>query len=383
VVELVDAPDSKSGAARRVGSIPTGGTNLESIMKIGIIFALLAAILFGASTPFAKLLIDQITPIALAGLLYTGSGLGLLTWMLLRKTLLRRISTEANLTRKDVPGLSGAILVGGIIAPVLLMFGVNLIPASSASLLLNLESVFTALLAWFVFKENFDRRIMCGMIFIILAGVLLSWQESQAIGIPWGGILVIAACLCWGIDNNLTRTISASDPVQIACIKGIVAGIVNLSIALSLGIVFPDWSHIVLAGLIGLAGYGLSLVFFVLALRNLGTARTGAYFSVAPFFGASISLLLLHENPSLLFWVAGGLMGIGIWLHLTEHHEHEHTHDALDHEHEHVHDEHHQHPHAFEWDGIEPHTHKHVHMPIRHTHPHYPDIHHQHKHKTS
>jgi drug/metabolite transporter (DMT)-like permease len=262
----------------------------------------------------------------------------------------------------------------------LLMFGVNLIPASSASLLLNLESVFTALLAWFVFKENFDRRIMCGMIFIILAGVLLSWQESQAIGIPWGGILVIAACLCWGIDNNLTRTISASDPVQIACIKGIVAGIVNLSIALSLGIVFPDWSHIVLAGLIGLAGYGLSLVFFVLALRNLGTARTGAYFSVAPFFGASISLLLLHENPSLLFWVAGGLMGIGIWLHLTEHHEHEHTHDALDHEHEHVHDEHHQHPHAFEWDGIEPHTHKHVHMPIRHTHPHYPDIHHQHKH---
>lgn len=349
-------------------------------MKIGIAFALLAATLFGASTPLAKLLIDRIQPVALAGLLYAGSGIGLLGWLFLRKALFRSTNGEASLTRGDAPWLAGAILAGGIVAPVLLMLGVSLIPASSASLLLNLEGVSTALLAWFVFKENFDRRIFLGMVFIIVAGALLSWQESQSIGIPWGGILVAGACLCWGIDNNLTRKVSASDPVQIACIKGIASGAVNLSIAALLGVSFPDWPHIAYAGLVGLAGYGLSLVFFVLALRHLGTARTGAYFSVAPFFGASVSLLLLQESPSLPFWIAGGLMAIGIWLHLTERHDHEHTHEALDHEHEHVHDEHHRHEHDFAWDGTEPHTHRHVHTPITHSHPHYPDIHHRHKH---
>lgn len=350
-------------------------------MNIGIIFALLAAALFGASTPFAKLLIDQIPPVALAGLLYAGSGIGLLSWLLVRKTLFKRVSSESNLTSADAPWLAGAVLAGGVIAPVLLMFGISIIPASNASLLLNLEGVFTALLAWFVFKENFDRRIMLGMAFIIVAGALLSWQESQAIGIPWGGLLVVAACFCWGIDNNLTRKVSASDPVQIACIKGLVAGAVNLTIAFAMGAEFPAATKVALAGIVGLAGYGLSLVFFVLALRNLGTARTGAYFSVAPFFGATISLLLLQEHPALSFWVAGALMGIGIWLHLTEHHEHDHTHEEMQHGHEHVHDEHHQHEHTFAWDGVEPHTHDHVHKPLTHRHAHYPDIHHQHTHK--
>jgi drug/metabolite transporter (DMT)-like permease len=348
-------------------------------MNPGIFYALLAAILFGISTPFAKLLVGEIPPVMLAGLLYGGSGIGLSAWMLFRKIKSKQ-GAIAHLTRKDAPWLAGAVVAGGIAAPVLLMFGITLIPASSASLLLNLEGVFTALLAWFVFKENFDRRIFLGMVFIIMAGVLLSWQEAQAAGIPWGGLLVAAACLCWGIDNNLTRKVSASDPLQIAAIKGSVAGAVNISIALAMGAAWPVLPVAVGAATVGLAGYGISLVLFVLALRNLGTARTGAYFSVAPFFGAVVSLLLLHENPSPLFWIAGGLMGVGIWLHLTEHHEHEHTHEEMAHEHEHVHDEHHQHEHDFPWDGIEPHTHFHAHKPIIHSHAHYPDIHHRHGH---
>lgn len=344
-------------------------------MNKGILFAISAALLFGASTPFAKLLVEQVAPFTLAGLLYGGSGVGLLALL-----VFRRKSTEAGLTRKDMPWLAGAVASGGVAAPVLLMFGVSLIPASSASLLLNLEGVCTALLAWFVFKENFDRRIMLGMAFIILAGILLSWQESRGAGIPWGGLFVVTACLCWGIDNNLTRKVSASDPVQIACIKGLAAGVVNLSIAFAMNAAFPSPASIAMAAIVGLLGYGVSLVLFVLALRNLGTARTGAYFSVAPFFGATLSLLLLHESPTLSFWIAGLLMGIGIWLHLTEHHEHEHTHDELAHEHEHVHDAHHQHEHDFAWDGSEPHTHSHQHTRLTHSHAHYPDIHHQHKH---
>lgn len=348
-------------------------------MKQGIIHALLAAILFGASTPFAKLLVGEIHPVMLAGLLYGGSGLGLSAWMLFRKAK-RRQETIAHLTRQDAPWLAGAIIAGGIAAPVLLMFGITLIPASSASLLLNLEGVFTAFLAWFVFRENFDWRIFIGMTFIIAAGVLLSWQEGQINGVPWGGLLVAAACLCWGIDNNLTRKISASDPLQIAAIKGSVAGAVNLSIAAAMGAAWPGTAGIAQAAIVGLAGYGISLVLFVLALRNLGTARTGAYFSVAPFFGAVVSLPLLHESPSLLFWIASALMGAGIWLHLTERHVHEHTHEETAHEHEHVHDEHHRHEHDFPWDGVEPHTHSHKHELMTHSHAHYPDIHHRHGH---
>jgi drug/metabolite transporter (DMT)-like permease len=342
--------------------------------------ALLSALLFGASTPFAKLLLGHIQPITLAGLLYSGSGIGLLAWFIIRKMLAHQNSIIATLTQKDAHWLAGAILSGGIAAPILLMFGIQLIPASSASLLLNLEGVFTALIAWFVFKENFDRRILFGVLLIIAAGVILSWQESQSISIPWGGILVAAACICWGIDNNLTRRISASDPVQIGCIKGLTAGVVNLSIAHFMGAEFPSTANLLLAGIVGFMGYGISLVLFVLALRGLGTARTGAYFSAAPFLGAIISLILLHDSPSILFWVAGLLMAIGIWLHLTENHEHSHTHEEMAHNHKHIHDEHHQHTHNFPWDGKEPHTHPHQHKKLTHSHKHYPDIHHQHSH---
>jgi drug/metabolite transporter (DMT)-like permease len=352
--------------------------------NIGITYALSAALLFGAGTPFAKMLTGQTAPLLLAGLLYLGSGLGLGLLLMLRRFARNPATGSASLVAADLPWLSGAVLAGGIIAPVLLMTGLTYTPASTASLLLNLEAVLTALLAWFVFREHFDRRILVGMALIVTAGVVLSYEQSAAAGpaltIPAGALYIAAACLCWAIDNNLTRKISAADAVQIAAIKGLVAGVVNLSIAWWLALSMPMLGDAAIAATVGFAGYGLSLVLFVVALRHLGTARTGAYFSTAPFAGAAISILLLGEIPTPAFWIAAVLMAAGIWLHLTEKHVHLHAHSRMAHAHAHIHDAHHQHSHDFPWDGEEPHTHHHQHEPLVHEHPHFPDIHHRHRH---
>lgn len=218
------------------------------------------------------------------------------------------------------------------------------------------------------------------MLLIVGGGMVLTWDQAPSLGTPWGVVLILGACLCWGIDNNLTTKVSASDAIQIAATKGLVAGAVNLALAGWFGQSMPPLTMTLLTGLVGFGGYGLSLVLFVLALRNLGTARTGAYFSAAPFVGAAASLVLLKETPGTAFWAATALMGAGIWMHLTEHHEHDHLHEALAHGHKHSHDEHHRHEHDFEWNGVEPHVHPHVHVPLRHAHAHYPDIHHRHPH---
>jgi len=345
----------------------------------GIGPALLAALLFGASTPLAKLLLADIHPVLLAGVLYAGSGLGLGLWLLLRRLRQRDASAEASLERRDIPWLAGAVLFGGVLGPALLMFGLAATPASSASLLLNLESVMTAALAWLVFRENVDIRIFLGMAAIVAGGVLLSWTQAP-VGLPWGAFAIAGACACWAIDNNLTRVVSGGDPVQITAIKGGVAGAINITVALTLGYRLPGLLPLGSAAAIGLTGYGISLVAFVLALRHLGAARTGAYFSTAPFVGAALSLALLRESPSLAFWIAGALMALGVWLHVSERHEHEHSHEALEHDHLHHHDAHHAHEHDFGWDGNEPHAHPHKHQPITHSHPHYPDLHHRHRH---
>jgi drug/metabolite transporter (DMT)-like permease len=348
-------------------------------MHAGIVCALLAAGLFGASTPLAKALVGEVSPLLLAGLLYAGSGLGLSFWLMGRH-LAGRVSGDAALTAKDLPWLAGAVLFGGILGPALLMFGLQYAAAADASLLLNLESVLTAVIAWVVFQENVDRRILLGMATIVLGGVLLSWNPQDG-GVSWGSLGIAGACLCWAIDNNLTRVVSSGDPVQIAAIKGAVAGVINVTLALILGASLPSWGPLIGATTIGLFGYGVSLVMFVLALRHLGTARTGAYFSTAPFVGASLSLLFLGESPTLVFWIAGSLMAFGVWLHVSEQHAHAHRHETLEHEHRHRHDEHHQHEHGPGWDGTEPHSHPHRHEPITHAHPHYPDMHHRHRHE--
>jgi drug/metabolite transporter (DMT)-like permease len=347
----------------------------------GVASALIAAALFGASTPLAKLLVDDVAPVLLAGLLYVGSGVGLSAWWLLRHLVRHR--DEPRLTRRDLPWLAGAIGAGGVVGPVLLMLGLVQLPAANASLLLNLEGVFTALLAWFVFRENFDRRIALGMLLIVAGGVLLSSPTAAGWQASWGSIAVVGACLAWALDNNLTRKISAGDPVQIAGIKGLVAGFVNTGIALAAGETLPQPSTALAAVFVGAFGYGVSLVLFVLALRHLGSARTGAYFSTAPFIGAALSMVLLYETPEAAFWLAAAFMGAGVWLHLAERHEHLHTHEPLAHSHRHSHDAHHQHAHDFPWDGTEPHSHLHEHAPLVHHHAHYPDIHHRHRHEES
>lgn len=338
--------------------------------------------MFGASTPLAKPLAGVLPPLLLAGLLYLGSGLGLAAlWMLRHLKQLPNATTDYGyLTRADLPWFFGAVLSGGAVGPFLLMLGLNTTPSATASLMLNLEGVFTAGLAWFVFKENYDRRIVLGMALIVLASLCLTFQPITEIGQLWGLLAITGACLCWAVDNNLTRKVSANDPVQIACIKGLLAGALNVTIALSTGAKLPAVHSVLPALGVGFLGYGVSLVCFVMALRHLGTARTGAYFSLAPFVGALASLIFLSEQPSLFFWLAFALMSAGIVLHLTEKHEHLHEHEALIHTHAHVHDEHHQHVHDFAWDGSEPHSHEHTHAPLLHSHPHYPDIHHRHEH---
>lgn len=346
--------------------------------RTSILAAVGAALLFGASTPFAKQLAGDMSPVLMAGLLYLGSGIGLWAARIVRD----RGFTASGLAEKEWPWLLGAIASGGVLGPLLLMIGLTHTSAADASLLLNLEAVLTAVLAWVVFRENADRRIVLGMAFIVAGGLLLAWPQQGGTGqsSALGSFAVAGACLCWAVDNNLTRKVSASDAMFIAGTKGLVAGITNLVLALALGAALPAWPRMVEAMSVGLAGYGISLVLFVLALRGLGSARTGAYFSTAPFIGAVIAIAGFHEPTSLMFWLAAMLMGAGVWLHLTERHEHSHTHEPLEHAHRHVHDEHHQHQHDFPWDGVEPHAHPHRHAPITHRHAHFPDVHHQHSH---
>lgn len=343
------------------------------VSHAGVFAALGAAALFGASTPLAKLLLQNVSPWMLAGLFYLGSGSGLMIYRRFKQT------DSVKLPRHELPWLIGAIVAGGVVAPVLLMFGLTRIHASEASLLLNAESVFTALLAWFIFQENFDRRIALGMLMIVLGSIALSWPQQAHFTGVLPELAVLGACFAWGVDNNLTRKVALSDATWIASMKGMVAGSMNLVIAFSLGENLPAISNIVSAMAVGFFSYGVSLTLFILALRHLGTARTGAYFSVAPFLGAVIALAI-GEPLTMPLVIAGILMMFGIWLHLTERHSHIHTHEPIEHEHEHAHDDHHQHSHDEAINGDVTHSHKHRHEPITHDHVHFPDAHHRHGH---
>ncbi|WP_145553580.1 DMT family transporter [Yersinia bercovieri] len=345
----------------------------DGVRQPGVLAALTAAVLFGAGTPLAKQLLSTVSPWLLAGLLYLGSGAGLALYRLLTR------AAAVNLPRNELLWFIGAITAGGIVAPVLLMLGLTAMPASGASLLLNAEGVFTALLAWFAFKENFDRRIALGMMVIVAGAAILSWPgEARFTGL-WPTLAILGACFAWGIDNNLTRKVSLTDATWIAAVKGLVAGAVNLSLAFALGATLPPLANLAAALLVGFFAYGVSLALFVIGLRHLGTARTGAYFSIAPFLGAVLAVIM-GDTVTLPLILAGLLMAIGIWLHLTEQHEHQHIHDELEHDHVHIHDEHHHHSHDFPIVTGVPHKHHHQHRPITHSHPHFPDAHHRHKH---
>jgi drug/metabolite transporter (DMT)-like permease len=339
--------------------------------------ALGSAVLFGASTPISKLLLGaDVNPWLLAGILYIGAGVGLAAVRVANR-LTHRNATEAPLRWADLPWLVGVLIFGGGLGPLLLMLGLSMTSASSGSLLLNVEGLATMVFAWVVFRENVDRRLLLGALAILGGATILSFSGA-GLSIDIGGLLIIGACGCWGIDNNLARRLSGSDPTEIAMYKGLVAGGVNLVPALLSGAHWPSTALVAAGAVNGFLGVGVSLVMFMLALRHLGAARTGAYFSLAPFIGAVLALVLLREPVTLQLIAAGLLMSVGLYLHLSERHEHPHRHAAIEHEHSHVHDEHHQHAH----DGpvAEPHTHWHRHEPLRHSHPHYPDLHHRHSH---
>lgn len=341
----------------------------------GVPLALASAALFGATPPLSKLLLDEVNPFMLAGLLYLGAGIGLAIYRLLRGGA---ADDDEARTRQQRPTLArtrhrhgrraGAGPSNGRAHS---QYCLKQRPAS------DLEGLATMAIAWLVYRENVDRRLLLGALAILTGAVLLSWQ-GQGLSVNLGALAIAGACVAWGLDNNFTRNISAADPVTIAILKGLVAGSVNVAIAFAGGASVPPIAVIVSAATVGLFGIGVSLVMFIFALRHLGTARTGAYYSLAPFIGALLAIVVLGEPVTVTLGLAGLLMGLGLWLHLSERHSHEHLHDALDHEHSHVHDDHHQHVH----DGpvTEPHSHWHSHRPMQHAHVHYPDLHHQHRH---
>ena len=346
-----------------------------------ILYALAAASLFGASAPFAKLFLVKIHPVLLASLLYLGSGLGLLFYKFILRLGQNDLKNEARLGKADMPWLIGATISGGVVAPIVLMFSLKITPAATASLILNFEGVATVLIAFIVFREAIGKRIWLAIALITIAVILLSVDLSGNWGFSPGALGVVAACVLWGLDNNFTRNISAKDPIIIVIVKGIAAGTLNLVLAFIIGCPFPGLEKVLLACILGGFCYGASIVFFIFSLRELGSARTSAYFATAPFIGTALAFMIFRELPNVLFLAALPFIVIGAFLLLSEKHSHRHQHYEFAHEHIHNHlDEHHTHKHSEE-SAILTHSHPHKHIAIIHEHPHNPDIHHRHNHK--
>lgn len=347
--------------------------------------ALLAAVLFGASAPLAKILLGEMEAIPMAGFLYIGSGAGALLLLWIEHLRHNGQSREAHLTRAEIPWLLGAMLAGGVAAPIVLLVSLQATPASTASLLLNFESVATTLIAALAFKEAVDRRIWWAVALITLASSLLSWNTSGGWGISLGALGILLACFLWGLDNNFTRHISGKNPLMIVAIKGLGAGTFSLTLGAVLGKELPALSPAFLTMLLGAFSYGLSIYLFILAMRSLGSARTSALFGSAPFVGTLLSLVLLKEIPQSLFWLSLPVMALGTWLMLSENHDHHHIHEPAEHTHAHSHpDDHHDHDHLVDAplaNGV--HAHPHWHEELAHNHPHTPDLHHRHTHEAA
>jgi drug/metabolite transporter (DMT)-like permease len=344
-----------------------------------VLQALLAALLFGASAPLAKLLLKDIAPVMMAGFLYLGSGIGLVIFQYLLNHTKLKIKQEAKLEKKDLGWLLGAVIFGGILAPILLMISLKVTPASTSSLLLNFEGVATTVIAIILFKESISPKIGLAILLITVASILLTWDFGNHWGLTIGALGILGACACWGLDNNFTRNISLKNPFTIVIIKGLVAGSFSFLVSLLLRNQIPTLSIILLALLLGFICYGLSIVLFVFAMRSMGSARTSAYFASAPFIGTILSFVVLHEIPGVMFFVSVPLMILGTFFLFKEEHDHTHVHLELEHTHKHHHkDIHHQHDHSDLEIGDLVHSHPHKHQKMEHSHPHLPDIHHRH-----
>ncbi|MEA4925200.1 MAG: EamA family transporter [Syntrophomonadaceae bacterium] len=349
--------------------------------NLSLLQVLTAAVLFGISTPVSKYLLGEIAPISLSALLYLGSGIGLLLWHSLENSE-GQDKKEAKLNKRDLPWLIGAIIAGGIAAPIILMFSLKAAPAATASLLLNFEGVATTVIAAIIFKEHVSRRVWGAVTLITVASILLSWNPSGQWGFSVSALGVLAACGLWGVDNNFTRNISAKNPLTIVMFKGLSAGIFSLVLARSVGQLLPPLLPAICAMLLGCASYGLSILLFIHAMRELGSARTSALFGIAPFLGAIISVFAFQETLGFQFIISLPIMLLGAGLLLKEDHVHWHRHEPLVHEHRHGHaDQHHSHSHPdVNIKANEYHSHVHRHEPMEHSHGHTPNIHHRHCH---
>ncbi len=343
-------------------------------MTRAAVLALLAAALFGASAPVAKRLLAEVAPSLLAALLYLGAGLAALPFA--ARAWRRR---EAPLRRGDLPLLATVVVAGGVAGPLLLLVGLERTSATAAALLLNLEAVFTTLLAVTLFHEWIGRRGLAALAVVVAGCALSTWAAGGATRSWLGPLAVAAACLCWAVDNNVTQRLSLKDPLAVVCVKGLGAAPIAFVIARAAHAPWPSGRAVAGALALGAVSYGVSLALYVRATRTLGAARTGVLFAAAPFVGAALAIPIAGDRPSLRMAAAALLIAGGVGLLLTERHAHGHRHDALEHEHLHVHDEHHQHAHRGD-EGPEPHAHRHHHEPLEHAHPHASDAHHRHKH---
>ncbi len=343
----------------------------------GLHAAILSALLFGMSPVACKVIVGEMPPALLAGLLYLGSGLGLIGVVLYQKIPV--VDLALSLSRRQLLYLAGAISAGGVIAPLFLAFGIRYGTATEVSLLLNFETVATTFLAWFVFHEHIGSRVWIGKFLIIGGSLVIILAGGGGVQFSMPGLSVLMACALWGIDNNLTRELESLPAPLLACAKGLSAGIFN--VALSLFMLGSPVSAGQVTGALGIGAlsYGASLVLFIHALRAIGAARTSTWFASGPFIGSLLSVIVLGERPPVEYWLAAPVMLSGMFLLYGESHRHLHHHDPLAHSHPHGHDEHHRHEHGAE-DNAEPHDHHHVHEPLTHAHLHWPDIHHRHRH---
>lgn len=337
--------------------------------------ALLSACLFGVATPFSKELLAEAHPVLLASLFYLGAAFVLLP----HSVYLQKQTPLKNLSRPDILNLFGSLFFGGMVGPVLLLFGLRYTEATNASLLLNLETPATTILAFWLFKENISRRTFLSNAGIVLAGGILTFQGTTVPGS--GGILIALACMAWGLDNNHTASIHSIDPIRCTFLKGMTFGTVNLIIASQLIEQWPPFKTIVIALFIGAFSYGVSIVLYISSARGLGAARSQMVFATSPFWGVALSQLYLGESFYLYQVVSALLLIAMLVLLFTEKHTHRHTHIRMEHTHHHTHDDgHHIHEHTETVDRA--HSHPHVHKEFEHTHPHWPDVHHRHEHES-
>ena len=340
-------------------------------------YAILAALLYGISSPVSKLLLVEIPPTLMAALLYLGAGLGMMAIQLYR-VLAKSVAVEAKITKKELPYTVGMILLD-IAAPIFLMLGLTLTTSSNASLLNNFEIVATALIALFIFKETIGKRMWIAIALITVSSIILSVDDLSSLSFSIGSVFVLLACVSWGLENNCTRMLSLKDPLQIVVVKGLGSGLGALIITFAIKEYSYNVTYILLTLLLGFVAYGMSIYLYIKAQRELGAARTSAFYAAAPFIGVIIAWVVLSEPITMTFLVALSIMLLGTYYAVSEDHKHSHTHLEEHHEHKHSHTDGH-HTHTHEGEVPHEHSHAHTHETVQHVHGHLPDLHHRHTH---